>query len=149
VELLGKSFVLKVHFSTEQKPSFTAEQNGCTVNFSVMYTMKVPVYKIQSCLTIFVAEVMIHSCLIWRQYALVLFVFHTCCSKHFYAFVNYFLSLHDTFCGSCVLHYVLSCKRYSQGIEICFKLILHGPYTYKHARHLNILYGVTHTVTLD
>jgi len=48
VDLLGKSFELKVHFSTELKPRFTAEQNECGVSFSVMYSVTGPVRTIQS-----------------------------------------------------------------------------------------------------
>ena len=64
---MEKPFDLKVHLSTELKSRFSAEQKECGVSFFVMYSLKVPVYIIQSCFTICVTEIVNYSCLVWSK----------------------------------------------------------------------------------
>ena len=49
------------------KPSFIAEQNGCGIHFSVTYTMKVPVHKIQPCCINCFPDFANPSCILWMQ----------------------------------------------------------------------------------
>jgi len=51
-----KLVILRIHISSDMKPSFITAQNKCMVCFFSMHSIKVPGHKIQSWFTIHVTQ---------------------------------------------------------------------------------------------
>lgn len=75
--------ILRLLVHTELKPSFTAKQNDCGLR-SGIDPVKLPVYIVQLCFTLFVMESTNHSCFIWLLYQRLLGVrlVSTCIVEH-------------------------------------------------------------------